>query len=88
MQNAIGWISGAILLLTLGSQMRKQWKTDSAEGVSSWLFIGQVAASVGFVTYSILVQNWVFIITNSLILASAILGLFLTWRLKRKHRPS
>ena len=74
MSEAIGWVSSAVLLLTLMGQVRRQWRADSVEGVSWMLFAGQIAASVGFVTYSILVQNLVFIVTNSLILATAITG--------------
>ena len=70
----IGWLSSAILLLTLMGQVRRQWRADSVEGVSWLLFAGQIVASIGFVTYSILVQNLVFIVTNSLILATAITG--------------
>lgn len=70
----IGWTSSAVLLLTLMSQVRRQWRAPSVEGVSWLLFAGQIAASVGFVTYSVLVGNVVFIVTNSLILATAVTG--------------
>jgi MtN3 and saliva related transmembrane protein len=81
----IGWLSSGVLLLTLMAQVRRQWRTDSVEGVSWLLFAGQIAASVGFVTYSILVQNVVFIVTNSLILATAITG---QWIYLRKSRST
>jgi MtN3 and saliva related transmembrane protein len=85
MQDAIGWISGAVLLLTLAGQIRKQIQSGSSKGVSIWLFVGQVAASIGFVCYSVLVGNLVFIITNSLILLSAAIGLLVTsWQKRRR----
>ncbi len=71
----IGWVSSVILLLTIGKQIYKQWQEESSEGVSKWLFIGQVAASIGFTVYSWLVGNWVFVVTNSLMLLSVVLGL-------------
>ncbi len=74
MIEAIGWVSSFILVLTIGKQVFKQWQAGSSEGVSKWLFIGQMAASVGFTVYSWLVQNWVFVVTNALMLVNALLG--------------
>ena len=71
---AIGWASSAILLLTIGKQVHKQWVSGRSEGVSSWLFVGQTAASLGFTVYSVLVRNWVFVVTNAMLLASALVG--------------
>ena len=73
---AIGWASSAILLATLVRQIVKQ-SQEGAEGVSHWLFAGQSAASLGFVVYSVLLDNWVFIVTNSLILLTAVVGFIL-----------
>jgi MtN3 and saliva related transmembrane protein len=70
----VGWISATILLLTLGRQVYTQWRERSAIGVSKWLFIGQCCASVGFLIYSYLVDNWVFVVTNALILLTALVG--------------
>ena len=75
MQEAIGWASSLILVLTIGKQVYKQWKEGSSENVSKWLFVGQFAASLGFLVYSWLVGNWVFVVTNALMLANACLGL-------------
>ena len=70
----IGWAAAAILLLTLGRQVYTQWRDRTSTGVSRWLFVGQCAASVGFVVYSWLLDNWVFVVTNALILVTAIVG--------------
>lgn len=79
----IGWAASAILLATLIRQIVTQLRDRSARGVSRWLFVGQIAASVGFVTYSALVGDWVFIVTNACILATAIVGQIVTWRRRR-----
>jgi MtN3 and saliva related transmembrane protein len=71
----IGWASSTILLLTISKQIYKQWQEQSSEGVSKWLFIGQVAASLGFTVYSWLLSNWVFVVTNALMFISAFVGL-------------
>ena len=80
----IGWAAATVLLLTIASQVWQQWRTRSTQGVSPWLFAGQVLASAGFTAYSALLGNAVFIVTNSLILASAVFGQFLYWRNQRK----
>ncbi|MEW6612183.1 MAG: hypothetical protein ACOY5C_05915 [Pseudomonadota bacterium] len=81
---AIGWTSSFILLLTIGKQIHKQWQAGSSEGVSKWLFIGQIAASSGFSLYSWLLHNWVFVVTNVLMLASALLGVAITLHQRRR----
>jgi MtN3 and saliva related transmembrane protein len=70
----IGWASSGILLATLIRQVWRQWKERSTQGVSSWLFIGQLAASTGFLVYSVLVKNWVFVFTNAALLVTALVG--------------
>lgn len=77
--DAIGWLSSAILLATLARQIVKQYR-EGAQGVSHWLFVGQTLASAGFVAYSVLVGNLVFIVTNSLILLTAVIGYVLQHR--------
>ncbi len=88
MTEIIGWVSSMILLLTIGKQIHKQWREESSEGVSKWLFIGQVAASIGFTIYSWLVNNWVFVVTNSLMLLSAFVGLGIVLRHRRRSPKS
>jgi MtN3 and saliva related transmembrane protein len=81
---AIGWVSSLILVITIGQQVWKQWQEGASEGVSTWLFIGQVAASVGFTFYSCLVKNWVFVVTNSLMLANGLVGGVILARNRRR----
>ena len=86
MQEAIGWVSSLILVLTIGKQVFKQWKEGSSENVSKWLFIGQLAASIGFTIYSWLVGNWVFVVTNAIMLLNALAGLFIVLHHRRRER--
>jgi uncharacterized protein with PQ loop repeat len=86
MQEAIGWISSFILVLTIGKQVFKQWKEGSSENVSKWLFIGQLAASLGFTIYSWLVANWVFVVTNAIMLLNGLAGLFIVLHHRRRER--
>lgn len=84
MTELIGWISSAILLLTIGRQVLTQWRTRSTAGLSRWLFIGQLTASAGFTLYSFLLHNWVFVVTNVALLVTAICGQVIY--LRNRHR--
>jgi MtN3 and saliva related transmembrane protein len=74
MVELIGWGSSLILLLTLIRQVYTQWRTRATAGVSKWLFVGQLTASTGYITYSFLLHNWVYVSSNLAILATALVG--------------
>lgn len=80
----VGWASSVILLITLVKQVHKQWKDATSEGISTWLFIGQLFASVGFTIYSYSVGNWVFTITNALLTINNIIGIALFFHFRKK----
>src|SRR5690606_35458243 len=82
----VGWVASAVLLATLLRQVHTQWKTRQTQGVSRWLFIGQVTASVGFTIYSWLLQNWVFLFTNIAILMTAVAGEVVYLRNRKRHK--
>jgi uncharacterized protein with PQ loop repeat len=84
MIEVIGWVSSFVLLLTLIRQVKKQWEDKTSEGLSKCLFIGQLAASVGFTIYSYLVSNWVFTVTNGLLTINNIIGIYLYFRYLKK----
>lgn len=86
MTEVLGWLSSFILVLTISKQVYKQWKSGSSEGVSKWLFVGQITASTGFTLYSVLVHNWVFVVTNALMLLSALVGVVIVFKHRRAHR--
>jgi uncharacterized protein with PQ loop repeat len=79
----IGWISAAVLVATISRQVYTQWRTKSIEGVSKWLFVGQLIASAGFVTYSAMLDNWVFVFVNSCLFLTAVVGEVIYLRNKR-----
>jgi MtN3 and saliva related transmembrane protein len=88
MTEFIGWVSSIILVVTIAKQVYKQWKEGKSEGVSIWLFVGQIAASIGFAVYSYLVWNPVFIFTNSLMVLNGIAGLSINICLKKREGKS
>ncbi|WP_245625286.1 hypothetical protein [Stenotrophomonas chelatiphaga] len=81
----LGWAATVVLILTLGRQIHKQQQADSVEAVSTWLFIGQMTASVLFIAYSAMVGSTVFVVTNTLILITAITGQVLAVRRRRRQ---
>ena len=84
----IGWVSSAILLATIMRQVYTQWKTKSTAGVSHWLFIGQLTASIGYTVYSYLLHNWVFLTSNVALLLTAIFGQFLYMHNKKTPKTA
>ena len=72
----VGWFAAVVLLATIGYQVYVQWRSGSVAGVSPWLFTGQLIASVAFLIYSVLVENWVFVVTNSMTALAALVGKF------------
>ncbi len=80
----LGWFSSIVLVFTIGKQVHKQWKAGTSEGVSKWLFVGQLTASAGFTAYSLLIRNWVFVVTNAIMLANALAGFFVVMHHRRK----
>jgi MtN3 and saliva related transmembrane protein len=72
--DVIGWVSTAILLATISRQVYSQWKSKATAGLSRWLFVGQISASIGFICYSYQLHNWIFLFSNSAMLVTAIMG--------------
>jgi MtN3 and saliva related transmembrane protein len=85
MPDVIGWISSSILLVTISQQVYKQFRDGTSRGVSKWLFIGELASALGFLTYSILLGITVYIVTNSLMVLNAIAGLVITLHHRRRE---
>ncbi|AKJ00468.1 membrane protein [Archangium gephyra] len=83
---AIGWFSSFVLVLTIANQVYRQWRSGTSQGVSRWLFVGQLTASTGFTLYSVLVGNWVFVVTNALMWVSALVGLAIVLKHRRAER--
>lgn len=81
----LGWAATAVLIATLTRQIYKQHRAGSTDGVSTWLFVGQITASVLFIVYSALVGSVVFVVTNGLILLTAVVGQVLAVRRRRSQ---
>jgi uncharacterized protein with PQ loop repeat len=85
-QQAIGWAASAVLVGMLATQIGRQWRQGTSQGVSRWLFVGQLVASSLFTVYSVLVRDPVFIVTNGAMAVGAALGLALVVWHRRQGR--
>jgi MtN3 and saliva related transmembrane protein len=85
--DTVGWMAALLLLATMARQVWTQWTSGAVGGVSSWLFIGQIAASLAFTLYSALVGNAVFVATNLLMTVNGIAGLCIDRRNRRRQNP-
>jgi MtN3 and saliva related transmembrane protein len=86
MTELIGWTSSAILLVTLLVQVRAQWRARRTEAVSPWLFVGQLAANLGFIVYSALLGNAVFVVTNAVLACVSVAGWIVLVVHRRRER--
>lgn len=84
MTTIVGWIASFILLLTIITQVHKQWADRTSRGVSKWLYIGQITAEIGFIIYSWALGSWVFVVTNALLLVSNLVGLGIVFHHRRR----
>ena len=86
LQKAIGIAASVLLVATIATQIYKQHKEGSSKGVSRWLFLGQLGASIGFTIYSAMLRDAIFVFTNALMVVSALAGYVITLRFKRRER--
>jgi MtN3 and saliva related transmembrane protein len=82
--NIIGLLAIAILVATLVGQTLKQWDERTTRGMARWSFLGQVAASAGFVLYSLMVGSLLFAVANGLILIGAVAS-YVVLRMNRRR---
>lgn len=88
MDQIIGFVSSFILLLTIGKQVYKQWSDGTSEGVSKYLFFGQITASIGFLIYSVMKGDIVFIVTNALMVVNSLVGIAILLHHRRRESKS
>ncbi len=84
----VGAASSLILLLSLSSQVWWQYRDRITRGVSRGFFIGQVMSSAGFILYSASIGSWLFVLTNTLILTSAVAGCLVVRFNRRRVAPA
>ena len=79
----LGWLAASILLTTMFAQVRKNWIERKLKGVNPLLYYGQALASLCFAVYSLTINSWVFVVANTIALATAIIGIYLVHRYRK-----
>jgi MtN3 and saliva related transmembrane protein len=69
----LGYAAGAITSLTFLPQVIKTWKDRSAKDVSLMMFIIAAINEVMWIVYGALLDNWVIIVTNAIVLAMSLI---------------
>jgi len=75
----VGWAAVLVLFATMAGQAWKQWRDRVKHGISKLFFVGQVASSLLFLSYSAMVGDRVFVVGNALVLTAAVAGGTILW---------
>jgi len=78
----LGYSAGAVTTLTFLPQVIKTWRERSAKDVSLWMFIIAAINEIMWVAYGILINNWVIILTNALVLTMSVTMIFFKFQFK------
>ena len=77
MREFIGWGSAAILVPAFATQTYRQWQNRDAPVSTSalWFFILVLVGTFGQVIYSWMVENWVYLVLNIILVVNNLAGL-------------
>jgi MtN3 and saliva related transmembrane protein len=82
--DVLGYIAGAITALTFLPQVIKTWREKSARDISLLMFLIAAANEILWIIYGALLDNWVIILTNAVVLAMSSTMIFLKLRYNKK----
>ncbi len=68
----LGYAAGAITTLTFLPQVIKTWKLKSAKDVSMNMFLIAAVNEVMWIIYGAMLDNWVIILTNVIVLVMSL----------------
>ena len=78
----LGYTAGAITSLTFLPQVIKTWKVKSAKDISLMMFIIAAVNEVMWIAYGGLLDNWVIILTNAIVLSMSLIMIFFKLRFR------
>ena len=78
----MGYAAGAITSLTFLPQVIKTWKEKSAKDISLLMFVIAAINEVMWIAYGALLNNWVIILTNVIVLVMSLTMIYLKFRYK------
>lgn len=76
----LGYAAGAITCLTFLPQVIKTWNSKSARDVSLHMFLIAAVNEVMWIVYGALLDNWVIILTNAIVLSMSLTMIWLKFR--------
>ncbi len=76
----LGYSAGAITSLTFLPQVIKTWKLKSARDISLMMFLIAAINEVMWIVYGVLLDNWVIILTNAIVLTMSLIMIFFKFR--------
>jgi MtN3 and saliva related transmembrane protein len=68
----LGYAAGAVTTFTFLPQVIKTWKEKSAKNISLLMFVIAVTNEIMWIVYGIMLNNWVIILTNSVLMVMAL----------------
>jgi len=78
----LGYSAGAITSLTFLPQVIKTWKVKSAKDISLLMFVIAAVNEAMWIIYGVLLDNWVIILTNIIVLSMALIMIYFKLRFK------
>ncbi len=78
----LGYSAGAITSLTFLPQVIKTWKVKSAKDISLLMFVIAAVNEAMWIVYGALMDNWVIILTNVIVLSMALTMIYFKLRFK------
>ena len=78
----LGYSAGAITSLTFLPQVIKTWRSRSAADISMMMFLIAAVNEVMWILYGVLLDNWVIILTNAIVLSMSMTMIYFKFRYK------
>ena len=80
----LGYAAGALTAFTFLPQVLKTWKEKSAKDVSLYMFIIAFVNEIMWLVYCVMIDNWVIILTNAVMLVMS--GIMIMLKMKYNHQ--
>jgi len=79
----LGYAAGALTAFTFLPQVLKTWREKSAKDISLYMFVIAFVNEIMWLAYGVMIDNWVIILTNAVMLGMS--GLMILLKLKYDH---
>ena len=80
----MGYAAGALTAFTFLPQVIKTWREKAAKEVSLYMFIIAFVNEILWLTYGVMINNWVIMVTNIIMLVMS--GIMILLKFKYNHR--